>query len=275
VKRPHKRKPAPGSASTGLKSLPESALRAIEADVERRFFPKALALMSDERWGQYGAAPHGALLAVRDLALAYAELLEWAFVEYVALLQRITEANQVAVQWRAVEKNAFHFAERFITGAYWHPFTGNFLTSSQSYVSKELAVKAFTRMHEIVPWISVAPGDWERIFFGEVRTGPWRDRAIQVAKDSIELAAHTSATSAKSESPDAKRHRASEVPPWQELRKRKSISRLEAASFLGWAEKTIRNRFKDQRLSKTPNGRVACDDKLLIELRKEHGAHYR
>jgi hypothetical protein len=262
--------------STPLHKIPPSAIRAIESSVERQFFLKALDLMQNDRWQRFQRTPQSALLAVRDFALAYSELLEWAFVEYVELLANAINRNRIVVQWRTVEQDAFAFVERFFNGNYHHPFTGDFLIFGPEFVSQERAVAAYRRLHEIAPWYSVSPDDWERIFFPELKAGAWRHRAIEAAKEQIELLTHTSGSSVKNKSLASAQQRSSTVPTWNELKNRKSISRTEAASFLGpCAEKTVRNRFRDRRLTKTSNGRVACDDKLLTELKKVHGPGYR
>jgi hypothetical protein len=109
-----------------------------------------------------------------------------------------------------------------------------------------------------------------------------RDTATQVGTTPIVdvaneggIVGQTAKPIAKSESPDAKRHRASEVPPWDELKKRKSLTQREAGEYLGWSDRTIRTRVAERRLTKALSGRVACDDKLHIELSKRHGPSYR
>jgi len=58
------------------------------------------------------------------------------------------------------------------------------------------------------------------------------------------------------------------------LKKLNSISQLEAAEYLDCTDRTIRSRIDDKRLDKSKKGRVICNDKLLTELRKQHGPSY-
>jgi hypothetical protein len=191
VKRTDKRKPASVGPSTALESLPGSAFRAIEADIDRGFFLKALEMMGDAHWGEYDRTPQGALLAVRAFALAYEELLEWAFVEYVGHLAKIAANPRVLIRWAVAEKSAFSFVERYVSGLYRHPFTGEFLIFGPEYVSRERAVDVYKWVHANAPWFSVSPKDWERIFFDELKSGPWKGRAIRVAKENLELQSRT------------------------------------------------------------------------------------
>lgn len=144
----------------------------------------------------------------------------------------------------------------------------------QKWISEERAAAAYKKLHEVAPWFGVAPEDWERVFYGEVRTGSWRTRAVQEGKRRVELLAETTSPERVSRR-NHKQEQPVEVPPWDELKRQKSISQDRAAALLRRDARTIRNRFKERRLTKTANGRVACDDKLLTELRKQHGAHYR
>jgi hypothetical protein len=65
------------------------------------------------------------------------------------------------------------------------------------------------------------------------------------------------------------------VPAWDDLKHLGSISQKDAAKYLRCTARTIYTFIKDKRLNKSKSGRVACDEKLYIELRKKHGEQYR
>jgi hypothetical protein len=100
-------------------------------------------------------------------------------------------------------------------------------------------------------------------------------RAVREAKERVELLAATTLRPVKGTARRGKEENATAVPAWDELKKRKSVFQWQAAQYFGWTDRAIRKLFAERRLTKAPSGRVVCDDKLLIELRKVHGLTYR
>lgn len=58
---------------------------------------------------------------------------------------------------------------------------------------------------------------------------------------------------------------------WEELRKRNSISRKDAANMLKCDLKTVSRRIKDKSLTRSQKGRIVCNERLKNEIRKVHG----
>jgi hypothetical protein len=58
---------------------------------------------------------------------------------------------------------------------------------------------------------------------------------------------------------------------WAELQNRSSISQKEAAQLLKCDPRTVRRRLKDNNLTRSPKGRVICNERLRNEVRKVHG----
>jgi hypothetical protein len=258
-----------GQAS--LESLPKDAIHAVEEMVERGFLDRALNLVSDEAWARYKGQVHGPGVAVVEFASKYTDLLGWAFGEYVELLAKVAVNSQILLPWSVVEEAAFSFVQRFVKGTYERPWQGGFLMGAVFDARKAAAFKS---VHD-GPWFRVPPDVWERSFFPEVRSGSWRNRAIEGAKQKIALLAHTTAPTETNVSREDRRERAGGIPTWDELKSKKSIFQWEAARFLDCTDKTIRNRIRDKRLNRAESGRVSCDDKLFVELRKKHGPAYR
>jgi hypothetical protein len=65
------------------------------------------------------------------------------------------------------------------------------------------------------------------------------------------------------------------IPSWESLKNLRSILRIDAAKYLNCTPRTVYNFVRAKRLNTAENGRVICDDKLRIELRKKHGESYR
>lgn len=60
---------------------------------------------------------------------------------------------------------------------------------------------------------------------------------------------------------------------WEDLRRRGSIRRKEAAQYLNCSERTVQRRVEKRQLTQSIKGRISCDDHLKIEIRKVHGDH--
>jgi hypothetical protein len=60
---------------------------------------------------------------------------------------------------------------------------------------------------------------------------------------------------------------------WEELRNQSSISQKEAAQFLKCDPRTIRRRVTDKELTRSPKGRIVCNERLRNQIRKVHGEH--
>jgi hypothetical protein len=159
--------------------------------MEREFFLRAMDVMRDSRWARYSRSPTVRLRAVADLTAAYTDLLAWAFVEYVDRLARLITAAKMRIAWSKIEENAFQFVGRFVSGLYRHPWTGYFL-QSQEWIEPASANAAFVTLHASGPWFDitvVTPDHWERIFEHGVRSGSWRQRAIEIAKNRVDVIA--------------------------------------------------------------------------------------
>jgi hypothetical protein len=60
---------------------------------------------------------------------------------------------------------------------------------------------------------------------------------------------------------------------WEELRKQNSISQRQAAQFLRCDPRTVRRRVQDKELTRSPKGRIVCNEQLRNQIRKVHGKH--
>lgn len=60
---------------------------------------------------------------------------------------------------------------------------------------------------------------------------------------------------------------------WEELRNQGSISQTQAARFLRCDPRTVRRRVQDRELTRSPKGRIVCNELLRNQIRKVHGAH--
>ena len=266
--------PARATASTDLGFLPVTTRVVIEEEIEHGFFQRALRLVSDLAWGRYRNQAHGPILAAREFTAQYTELLAWAFAEYIGLIARATMSLRVRLPWHKAESAGFYFLERFVTGRYHHPWTGDFLR--QKWIGEQQAVAAYKQLHEIAPWFDitvVTPEIWERLFYGEARSGSWRERAIELGKHKARLIAGTTVP----ERPRRRKVGPAELdpPPWSDLQKMKSIKRAEAAAYLRRSNRTIRDYIRQGKLNATKVGWVICNGKLLALLRRALGDAYR
>ena len=125
--------PARTIASTTLDVLPRNAVQAIETEVEREFFLRAMDVMRDSRWAHYSRSPTVRLRAVADLTAAYTDLLAWAFVEYVDRLARLIAAAKMRSAWSKIEENAFQFVSRFPHRSSSNLAVGSALTASRIF----------------------------------------------------------------------------------------------------------------------------------------------
>jgi len=102
---------------------------------------------------------HGATLAARELTVRYAELVGWAFTEYVALVAEVAIRSDTRIPWSKVEANGFEFVKQFVSGTYRHPWTGDFLVSGQQWIGGEVAFAEYRLLHENAPWFALSPFD--------------------------------------------------------------------------------------------------------------------
>jgi len=258
-------------------AVPDISASAVRA-IEEKFFFQARELLKDPAWVGYRTQVHGPVLAVKEFTSRYTDLLSWAFAEYVEALARAlaVDAPKMPIPWHKVQEQAFQFVERFVTGAYWHPWTGDFLRSSEDWINSATANAEYLRLHEIAPWFSAPPDVWERVFFPDVQSGSWKDRAIENGKQKVRLIAET-----QSPAPTRKpKQQDIDVPPWRDLQRQKSIKQADAASYLRVERRTVRQYVRNgtlgkiPALNKTPNGRICCDGKLFELLRKDRGNTY-
>jgi len=257
--------PARAIASTQLEFLPVATQRAIEEEIEHDFLERALRLLTDLSWGRYRNQVHGPILAVQEFTKQYTRLVAWAFAEYIGLVAKATVNLGVRVPWDKAESAGFYFVDRFVTGAYHHPWTGNFFLPH--------SVEAYKTLHEVAPWFNVTPDIWERVFFEEVRSGSWRLRAIENGQRKSELNVRTN-------QPEQARtrkvtHAELDAPQWSVLQKHKAIKRPEAAEYLRRSDRTIRDYIRRGKLDATKLGWVVCNGKLLALLRRALGDTYR
>jgi hypothetical protein len=180
----------------------------------------------------------------------------------------------VRVLWHKAESAGFIFLNRFVTGRYRHPWTGDFLRG-QKWIGEQHAIAAYQKLHEVAPWfdITVTSEIWERSFYEGVRSGSWRERAIENSKSKAELITRTTVPE------KGGAHKVSPVeldpPPWSELQKKKAIKRPEAAAYLRRKDRTIRDYIRRGKLDATKLGWVICNGKLLALLRRALGDAYR
>jgi hypothetical protein len=60
---------------------------------------------------------------------------------------------------------------------------------------------------------------------------------------------------------------------WTDLLNRRSISQKEAAELLRCNSRTVRRRVRAKELTRSPNGRIVCNEQLRTQARKVHGMH--
>jgi hypothetical protein len=60
---------------------------------------------------------------------------------------------------------------------------------------------------------------------------------------------------------------------WEDIRKRGSVTQIQAAKFLLRDPRTVRRLIQRRELTSSKKGRVACDEKLRHQIRKMHGQH--
>ena len=245
--------PARAIASTRLEFLPVATQRAIEEEVEHDFLERALRLLTDLSWRRYRNQVHGPNLAVQEFTKQYTRLLAWAFAEYIGLVAKATANLGVRVPWDKAESAGFYFVDRFVTGAYRHPWTGDFLLGH--------SVEAYRTLHEVAPWFSVTPDIWERVFIGEVHSGSWRLRAIEDGQRRAKLNVRTSQP--KQARTGKVTHAELDAPQWSVLQKHKAIKRPVAAAYLRLSDRTIRDYIRRGKLDATKRGWVVCNGKLL------------
>lgn len=274
-----KRKPrlAPGpfgnmrnrSKHTVHSRIPASAIRSIETAIEEQFFHRASALLKDPAWASYTThGIHGPKLAIGEFTERYTALLAWAFIEYVDLLWRALTASSVRIRWPEAEECAFHFVERFVTDSYHHPWNGDFLRQRQEYRQE------YKRYHESAPsWFGEWP-TWERIFPNEVRSGFWKQQAVEGAKQRVQLLVTTAMPARGNRRPPAPGEGEVPIPrQWNDLLSKGSISQTHTAQLLRCNERTVRRLADRHELKKSDVGRIVCDEQLRHQIRKKHGEH--
>jgi hypothetical protein len=267
--------PARATPSTDPRFLPAATQLAIDEEIEHSFFERALSLVSDLAWARYRNRPHGPILAAQEFTAQYTGLLAWAFAEYIGFVAKAAVNHGVRVPWHKAESAGFIFLNRFVTSRYHHPWTGDFLRG-QKWIGEQHAIAAYQKLHEVAPWFDdriVTPEMWERVFYGEMRSGAWRERAIENGKSKAELITRTAVP--ENRRPGKVSHAIADAPPWSELQKKKAIKRAEAAAYLRCSVRTIRDYIRRGKLDATELGWVICNGKLMGLLRRALGDAYR
>jgi hypothetical protein len=156
----------------------------IEGDIEKTLFDKAVALLFDPVWTNFGTDGADPARAAMLFTERYMELLKDAFVDHVIRTKSQALAKR-RISWQAAENDAFEFVSRFHTGAYKRPWSGRFLFVQPEWFSLHRAVIEITRLHETAPWFGC--DDRESLFSSQAESGSWKTNAIQEAKRRIDL----------------------------------------------------------------------------------------
>ncbi len=90
------------------------------------------------------------------------------------------------------------------------------------------------------------------------------DRAEQMIRHIVRLAPDKAAQKAQLATPV-------ELPTLKEIRSLGVITQRQAGQYLRRTTRTIRSYVKQRRLNATKTGKICCDDKLVIEIRKKYG----
>ena len=98
-------------------------------------------------------------------------------------------------------------------------------------------------------------------------------QTIAAAEEKRKGMSSEATVSSSVEVPQKGKSRASIPSNWTDLLNRKSISQKEAAEFLECDPRTVRRRITERELTRSPKGRVVCNERLRKQIRDVHGEH--